>query len=295
MLDTERCLKRYEAADQWPAEEAMAAMLENQLGAFVAVRTALPALARAAEAAAARLEAGGRLIYAGAGASGRLAVQDGVELHPTFGWPREHLRYLVAGGETALVRSIEGAEDDAETGATALMALEPAASDVVIAVAASGTTPFTCAVQRAARAAGALTVALACNPGTPLLTEAEHPILLATGPEFLAGSTRMTAGTAQKMALNLLSTEIMLLLGRVHRGRMVQVVATNEKLVARARRIVTALTGASPEAAAEAYEAAGRDIRLAVLLLDGLEPAEARARLEAAGGRLGLARSGSPA
>jgi N-acetylmuramic acid 6-phosphate etherase len=289
-MDTESRLSGVRDADTWPAEESLAAMLDSQMAAFAAVRKALPALARAAEAAAARLGQGGRLVYAGAGASGRLAVQDGVELHPTFGWPRERLSYLIAGGEAALVRSIEGAEDDTAAAAAGVERLAPGETDVVVAVAASGRTAFTCAVQRSARAAGALTVGLANNGGTPLLAEAEIPVLLATGPEFLAGSTRMTAGTAQKIALNLLSTQAMMALGRVYQGFMVDVVPTNAKLVARAKGIVQALTGRTPAEAEGLWARAGGDLKLAVLLADGLEPDEAKARLDGAGGNLRRAR-----
>jgi N-acetylmuramic acid 6-phosphate etherase len=289
-MDTEDRVERWRDADTWPAEISLAAMLDHQMAAFDAVRKALPALVRAVESAAGRLRQGGRLIYAGAGASGRLAVQDGVELHPTFGWPRERLCYLIAGGEAALVRSIEGAEDDAAAAGAAVAALAPSETDVVVAVAASGRTTFTCAVQRRARTAGALTVGVANNPGTPLLQEAEIPILLATGPEFLAGSTRMTAGTAQKIALNLFSTQTMMALGRVYQGFMVDVVPSNAKLVARAKGIVQALTGTTPAEAAALWERTGGDIKLAVLLADGLGLTDAKARLEAAGGDLRRAR-----
>ena len=289
-MDTEGRLERYRDADRWPAEEALAAMLDNQQGAFVAVRNALPALARAVKAAAARLGDTGRLVYAGAGASGRLAVQDGVELHPTFGWPHDRLIYLIAGGEAALVRSVEGAEDDAAAGRTAAQALALGPADVAIAVAASGTTAFTRAVQAAARESGALTVAFANNPEAPLLAEAEIPVLLHTGPEFLAGSTRMTAGTAQKIALNLLSTGLMLELGRIYQGLMVNMVPANAKLVRRSQRIIQAITGCSPAAATEAWEASGHDIKLAVLLLDGFERSDAVAALAAARGDLRRAR-----
>jgi N-acetylmuramic acid 6-phosphate etherase len=289
-MDTEDRLEQYRDADTWPAEKSVAAMLDSQMAAFVAVKSALPALARAAEAAAKRLEHGGRLVYAGAGASGRLAVQDGVELHPTFGWPRERLCYLIAGGEAALVRSIEGAEDDGAAAVAAVEGLALGDADVMIAVAASGRTAFTCAAQRRARAAGALTIGLANNPGTPLLEEAEIPVPLEIGAEFLAGSTRMTAGTAQKIALNLLSTQIMMALGRVYRGFMVEVVPTNAKLVARAKGIVQALTGRTAAEAEALWARAGGDLKLAVLLGDGLEPDAAKARLEAAGGKLRHAR-----
>jgi N-acetylmuramic acid 6-phosphate etherase len=285
-MNTEDRLELYSDADTWPVEKSLAAMLDHQMAAFVAVRNALPALARAAEAATDRLGRGGRLVYAGAGASGRLAVQDGVELYPTFGWRRERLCYLIAGGELALVRSIEGAEDDAEAAETAVDGLKLGDTDVVIAVAASGRTAFTCAVQRRARAAGALTIGLANNPNTPLIGEAEIPVLLATGPEFLAGSTRMTAGTAQKIALNLFSTQTMMALGGVYQGFMVDVVPTNTKLVARAEGIIQALTGCTPDQAGTIYERAGGNLKLAVLLADGLPLDEAKARLEAAGGNL---------
>jgi N-acetylmuramic acid 6-phosphate etherase len=285
-MDTEGRLQRYRDADRWSTEESLAAMLDNQQSAFVAVRNALPALAQAAQAAAARLGDVGRLIYVGAGASGRLAVQDGVELHPTFGWPSDRLVYLMAGGSEALVRSLEGAEDDTGAGRAAVADLQPVAADVIISVAASGTTAFTREAQAAGRAAGALTVALANNPTAPLLAEADVPVLLHTGSEFLAGSTRMTAGTAQKIALNLLSTQLMIELGRVYQGLMVNVVPSNAKLVARSQRIVQAIAGCDQGAAAAAWEQADQDIKLAVLLLDGLDRETAVARLAEARGDL---------
>src|SRR5262245_42516347 len=150
-MDTEGRLQRYRDADCWPTEEALAAMLDNQQSAFVAVRNALPALSSAVQAAAARLGETGRLVYVGAGASGRMAVQDGVELCPTFGWPCERLAYLLAGGDAAVTESVEGAEDDADAGRADIEKLRPGPADVVVAVAASGTTAFTCAAQSAAR------------------------------------------------------------------------------------------------------------------------------------------------
>ena len=183
------------------------------------------------------------------------------------------------------MRSVEGAEDDAAAGKAEMMALRPTAEDVVLAVAASGTTAFTRAAQATARAAGALTVAMANNPSAPLLADAEIPVLLHTGPEFLAGSTRMTAGTAQKMALNLFSTQLMMELGRVYQGLMVNVVPANTKLVARSHRIVQAITGCDLDRAASAWERAGQDIKLAVLLVDGLGEQEATRPAERGAGR----------
>ena len=293
-MDTEGRLARYRDADRWPTEESLAAMLDNQQAAFVAVRNALPALTRAVRAAAERLAERGRLVYAGAGASGRLAVQDGVELYPTFGWPHERLVYLLAGGEAAVVKSLEGAEDDAATGRAEATALKLTRDDVVVSVAASGTTAFTRAVQAAGRAAGALTIGFANNPGAPLLEEAELPVLLHTGPEFLAGSTRMTAGTAQKIALNLFSTQLMMELGRIYQGLMVNVVPSNAKLVDRSHRIVQAITGCDRATAAAAWERADQDIKLAVLLVDGIEEHHARTRLGQARGDLRRARPAAP-
>jgi len=310
--DTEASLARYRDAETWPTSEALAAMLDAQGMAWFAVRQALPALTAAVQAAAARLRdpvpghpATGRLIYAGAGASGRLAVQDAVELYPTFGWPHHRLATLLAGGSAALTRSVEGAEDDHATATQEAEALHLGPADVAIAVAASGATPYTCAVLAAARRAGALTIGLANNAGSRLLLAAEHPVPLATGPEFLPGSTRMAAGTAQKIALNLFSTRLMTELGRVYRGRMVGVVPSNAKLLARARRILTELTAAAPETAAQALAAAAGDIKLAILMLDGATPdatgpvpfspasrAAAQARLDAAAGDLRRARDG---
>lgn len=294
-METERRLARFRSVDRWPTGEALAAMLDHQLGALMGVRQALPALAAAIEAAAAVLGDGsGRLVYVGAGASGRLAVQDGVELFPTFGWPHERLLYLIAGGEAALVQSREGAEDDGDAGRAEVERRGIGRGDVVVGLAASGTTAYTRAVIVSARERGALTIGMANNSGAPLLAEAEHGVLLDSGPEFLAGSTRMTAGTAQKIALNLFSTQLMTALGRVYDGLMVNVVASNTKLVERGRNMVQTITGCSAHAAKAAHDEAGHDVKLAVLLIDGLSLAEAQQCLEAAGGNLRVARNIEP-
>jgi N-acetylmuramic acid 6-phosphate etherase len=290
-MDTERALDGCQNAESWPTEPALLAMLDNQSAAFAAVRQAVPTIAAAVTSAAKRLSERGRLIYCGAGSSARIAVQDGVELHPTFGWPPERLAYLIAGGALALVRSVEGAEDNAEAGEREAAALHPCVNDVVVAVAASGTTSYTRAVQCTAHRAGALTIAIANNPGTPLLTESDNPVLLQTGPEFLPGSTRMTAGTAQKIALNLFSTRLMTELGRVYQGFMVDMVPSNAKLVARAHRMVAAITGASLPDAAAAWSKAGGSVKVAVLMLDGLTRRKAEQRLAVSGGHLRLART----
>jgi N-acetylmuramic acid 6-phosphate etherase len=284
--DTERPAPRYAGIDMWAPRDALDAMIEGQLAAVAAVRAARGAIEAAALAMEARLRDGGRLIYAGAGTSGRLAVQDGAELMPTFGWPPERLVLLIAGGTEALMQAVEGAEDEAAGAAALIRAHGVSASDVLIAVAASGTTPFTVACQREAGRQGALTIGIANNPGTPLLAEAGHAILLDTGPEPIAGSTRMNAGTAQRIALNLLSSLVMIRLGRVYQGLMVDVQASNAKLAARREAIVRSLTG---RGSAEVREALGRaegSVKVAVLLLQGCDLEAARAALDRAGGQL---------
>lgn len=274
---------RYADIETWPPATILAALLENQLAAVAAVRPALPAIEAAAEAAATRLQAGGRLAYAGAGTSGRIAIQDGAELPPTFDWPRDRLAFLMAGGNAALVQAAEGAEDD-PSGRDA-NTLGP--QDVLLALAASGATPYTLACLKTARSNGALTIALANSPG-PLLQAAEHPILLPTGPEPIAGSTRLGAGTAQKVALNLFSTLLMTRLHHVYHGQMVDMRATNAKLRRRAIRILCNLeTATPPEAEAALHEAEGH-LKLAVLLLRGLNKPTATAALTDAHGNLHL-------
>lgn len=286
MADTETVDPLYADIDQWPTVDAVQAMVDGQAAAIAALQSQTAAIAAAADAAADRLGDLGRLIYAGAGTSGRVAVQDGVELGPTFGWPEARLGYLMAGGMGALAASVEGAEDDADAACTEIAALNVGPYDVVIGVAASGRTPYTIAAVEAGKAAGALTIAIANNPAAPLLAAADHAILAETGSEILAGSTRMKAGTAQKAVLNILSTAIMLQLGRVYRGLMVDMVISNEKLGHRAARIVAQLAGCSEEAGAEALVAANKDIKMAALVAMGSTVGEARDLLAANGGRL---------
>ncbi|HYF52749.1 MAG TPA: N-acetylmuramic acid 6-phosphate etherase, partial [Salinarimonas sp.] len=234
-----------------------------------------------------RLRRGGRLVYAGAGTSGRLAVQDGAELTPTFGWPAERLVFLLAGGERALLHPVERAEDSAEDGAREARARGLSPDDALVAVAASGATPYTLGALREARAVGALAIGIANNPGTPILEEADHGILLDTGPEGIAGSTRMKAGTAQKVALNLLSSLVMIRLGHVHDGLMVDVQAVNAKLERRSEAMLVHLTGCAPETAREALSRAGGHVKLAVVLVEaGTDVPQAREALARAGGRL---------
>jgi N-acetylmuramic acid 6-phosphate etherase len=251
-----------------------------------AVRAALPAINSAAVAMEARLRDRGRLVYAGAGTSGRLAVQDGAELIPTFGWPEDRLLLLMAGGRDALLQSVEGAEDEVDHAVQFLGQHEINIDDVLIAVAASGTTPFTLACLRETRRRGALTIGIANNPATPILEESHHPILLNTGSEPIAGSTRLKAGTAQKVTLNVLSSLLMILLGRVYQGLMVDVRALNEKLVRRSEDMLIQLTGRSRDDAHNALDRAHGSVKLAVLLLQGCDLEAATSLLNRSGGQL---------
>lgn len=275
-MTTELISSRYGDLDLWPTVEAVQAMLEGQLAAAAAVKSEAAAIAAAAEAAAERLRDGkGRLIYAGAGTSGRVAVQDGVELGPTYGWPEDRTLYALAAGMEALLTSVEGAEDNEAAGKAVIDRAGAGVSDVLIAVAASGRTPYTLGALRAGAAAGAVTIAISSNRGTPLLQTADHPIFLDTGAEVVAGSTRMKAGTAQKIALNLLSTAIMLRLGRVYKGLMVDMRVSNTKLQARAVQMVREISGADHTAAAAALSQAGGRIKAASLIALGAAADEA--------------------
>ena len=288
-MSTERSSPRYSGIDVWHAEDIAESIVESQFAAVAAVLAARKEIATAVVAMHARLQHDGRLIYVGAGTSGRLAVQDSAELAPTFGWPQERLVLIIAGGEKALLRSVEGAEDDAEEGVKLINQHEVDAHDVLIAIAASGTTRFTMACLREAKLRGALTLGIANNRTSPILEEADHPILLDTGAEPIAGSTRLKAGTAQKVALNTLSTSLMILLGKVYRGLMVDVQAANEKLVKRSEDILIQLTGRNREDARDALSSANGSVKLAVLLLNGCDLNAAKQLLNSTKGQLGTA------
>ncbi|HEX2216787.1 MAG TPA: N-acetylmuramic acid 6-phosphate etherase [Xanthobacteraceae bacterium] len=267
---TEEISERYVDLDAWSAHEMIAAMYEGQLAAAASVRGALDAIAEAVDGAVPALRRGGRIVYVGAGTSGRIGVQDGTELPPTYDWPADRLVFIIAGGLGALVQSVEGAEDDEEGGARAVADNGIGRDDVVIGIAASGTTPFTIGVLRAATAAGAVTIALANNPGAPLFEVARHRILVETGVEVIAGSTRMKAGTAQKIVLNLFSTAVMAKLGRIYRGLMVHMQARNAKLRRRAEAMVSQIAGCPAADAVDYVAQADGDVKIAVLLAFGL-------------------------
>jgi N-acetylmuramic acid 6-phosphate etherase len=288
-MPTEHVSPRYVDLDSWPSAEMVEAMYEGQLAAAAAVRGALAAIAVAVDDAVPALQRGGRLVYAGAGSSGRIGVQDGSELPPTYDWPPDRLVFVMAGGPRALMHSVGGAEDDEAEGARAVAEATIGANDVVIGIAASGSTPFTMGVLRAASAAGAVTVAVANNPAAPLLLLARHRIMVETGSEVIAGSTRMKAGTAQKIVLNLFSTSIMVRLGRVYRGLMVDMRARNTKLRRRAESIVAQVVGCSDAEAARLVIRSDGDVKIAILLGLGLAETQAAEALRRHGGNLRLA------
>ena len=233
-LRTEQPHPDHPGLDRYDTAALVEAFVADQALAALAVRAAAPQLAAAVDAAVPRLRAGGRIVTVGAGTSGRLGVLDSVELHPTFSWPRERAPALLAGGAGAMFVAVEGAEDDAAQGAADLAALQPQANDVVLLLAASGATPYALGAAEAASAAGALTVAIVNNPGAPLAAACELAVVLDTGPEVISGSTRLKAGTAQKIALNTFSSSVMVRLHKVYGNLMVDLRANNAKLVQRA-------------------------------------------------------------
>ena len=285
-MRTEQIDPRYTDLDSWSAAEMIAAMYEGQLAAAGAVRDALGAISAAVEDAVPALRRGGRIVYVGAGTSARIGVQDGSELPPTYDWPVDRIVFVIAGGFDALVRSVEGAEDNEAAGTEAIVNAKIGADDVVIGVAASGTTPFTIAALLAAHAAGAMTIALANNAGAPIFTAARHQILVKTGSEAVAGSTRMNAGTAHKIVLNLFSTALMVKMGRVYRGLMVDMRARNAKLRHRAVAIVRQIVGCADGDAARHLEQADGDLKTAILLGFGLSRVEAAHLLKRHSGNL---------
>ena len=247
--------------DRMPTIDLVTTLIDAQQRAFDAVRQAAPQIARAADAIAARLQGGGTLHYVGAGTSGRLGVLDAAELPPTFGVSQLVARAHIAGGAAALTTAVEGAEDDARG-----FDAEICSKDAVIGISASGAAPFVCASLERAKARGALTVAITSAPDSRLTKDADIAIVTQTGAEPLAGSTRMLAGTAQKIVLSALSTAVMVRLGKVYDNLMVDVVATNEKLRCRALRLVSELGGVNESRARELLEQSGGSVKRAVVM-----------------------------
>lgn len=272
--------------DLLPTADVVRIIQEADATVAPVVAAAAGAIARAVDGIAERLERGGRWFYVGAGTSGRLAMLDASELRPTYGVDPSLITVIMAGGERAFLHAAEGAEDDADAGARAVR-VQATSRDVVVGVAASGTTPFTVAAVRAANEIGALTVGVACRPGSPLATEAQVPVVADVGPEVIMGSTRMKSGTAQKMILNALSTAVMIRLGRVYGDLMVDMPPTNEKLRKRAVRMVELAANVRPDVASRSLDAAGANVKVAaVIAKKGLSADAARDALARHSGRL---------
>ncbi|GGB31996.1 N-acetylmuramic acid 6-phosphate etherase [Flexivirga endophytica] len=289
-LTTEARNPRSADLDVMDTRQMLELMNDEDRTVAVAVRDALPEITEAVDLIAASLRSGGRLIYVGAGTSGRLGLLDAVECPPTFDTDADQVTALLAGGQWAFVEAVEGAEDDMSTAATDVDGLEVGPDDTVVGIAASGRTPYVIGGLRRARERGAQTVALACNRGSLIGKEAEVAIEVATGPEVLTGSTRLKAGTAQKMVCNMLSTAAMVRIGKTYGNFMVDMRPTNAKLVDRARRIVAAATESDEQTAADALTAAGGRTKVAVvMLLAGVDATRAEQLLEKGSGSVSAA------
>ncbi|MGO4459676.1 N-acetylmuramic acid 6-phosphate etherase [Streptomyces sp. M-16] len=286
-LTTEAFRPELADIDRLPTLEIARVMNAEDATVPAAVAGRLPQIAAAVDGIAARMARGGRLVYAGAGTAGRLGVLDASECPPTFNTDPEQVVGLIAGGPTAMVKAVEGAEDSAELAAADLTALGLTTDDSVIGISASGRTPYAIGAVEFARSRGALTVGLSCNAGSALAAAAEHGIEVVVGPELLTGSTRLKAGTAQKLVLNLISTVTMIRLGKTYGNLMVDVRASNEKLRARSRRIVTLATGAPDAEIEAALTATDGEVKNAILvILGGVDGPTAAALLAASGGHL---------
>ncbi len=284
---TEQRLEVSKNLDRMTALEIVELMNREDRRVAEAVGQQLPAIARAVDVIVAAMQRGGRLIYIGAGSSGRMAVLDAAECPPTFGISPESMRAFIAGGRYAMTGAVEGAEDAARAGVTALRGARVGRGDVVVGIAASGTTPYVLTAMEYARSWGATTIAITSNGDMPLAQAVEIAINVEVGPEVLTGSTRLKAGTAQKMVLNMLSTAVMTRLGHVYENLMIDAVLTNEKLQGRAVRILVEASGASVSATEDALRAAGHSMRVALVMLKmGVGAGEARKRLKASGGAL---------
>ena len=286
-LQTEQRNPRTMHIDAMDTLDMVRTINEEDVGVADAVAKVTPAIARAVDDAAARYQRGGRLVYCGAGTSGRLGVLDASELVPTYGVKPERAVGLIAGGQSAMFSAVEGAEDDANLGAADLQRLQLTADDVVIGLAASGRTPYVLGALNYANTIGSLTVAVACVPNSEIGQKATIAIDAVVGPEVVTGSTRMKAGTAQKMILNTLSTGVMIKVGKVYQNLMVDVLPTNQKLVDRSKRIIAETAQVDATVAKAAFAAADGHVPVAIVIAKtGDDVAAAKQRLAAAGGSI---------
>ncbi|ELO1555461.1 TPA: N-acetylmuramic acid 6-phosphate etherase [Aeromonas hydrophila] len=271
--------------DQLPTLEMLRVINQEDQQVALAVSQLLPEITRAVDAIAAAFGKGGRLVYIGAGTSGRLGILDASECPPTYGVSAEQVVGLIAGGHKAILRAVENAEDDAELGAQDLKNIQFCANDVLVGIAASGRTPYVLGAMAHARAVGATVCSISCNPGSPLAQAADISMVAVVGPEIVTGSSRMKAGTAQKLILNMLSTGAMIRTGKVYGNLMVDVEATNAKLVERQKRIVMEATDCERAVAERALAQADNHCKTAiVMILAGLTADEARTRLQSSNG-----------
>lgn len=285
LLETEGRNPRTMALDALATPELVALLHRENSSVLQAVESVLPAVTRVVDVLSERLAQGGRLFYVGAGTSGRLGVLDASECPPTFGVSPDRVQGVIAGGATALTTSIEGAEDSPDMGAHAMRERSVGQKDVVVGIAASGRTPFVIGAMEVARRVGAFTVALVNVSASAMSAYADQTIAVVTGPEPVTGSTRMKAGTAQKLVLNLLTTATMIRLGKVYSNLMVDVRATNHKLRDRAARIVMAAADVDRDRADAALQAADGHVKIAIVMIrSNVDAAEAWQRLEAGGG-----------
>jgi N-acetylmuramic acid 6-phosphate etherase len=286
-LKTEQRNHRSQGLDQKSTLEILRVLNREDAHVASAVRRELPTIARAVDAISKAFRKGGRLFYLGAGTSGRLAVLDAAEIPPTFGTPPRMVQAIIAGGKRAMLHAVEGAEDSAANGARDLAKAKLTRRDVVVGIAASGTTPYVLGGLRFARRSGASTIGLTSNPDSPLARQVQIAIVPKTGPEAIAGSTRMKAGTAQKLVLNMLSTASMVRLGRVYENQMICVIATNEKLRRRSAWILEETAGVSASTAAHALRQTRHDLPVALVMLKtGSSAAQASQLLRKSGGNV---------
>jgi N-acetylmuramic acid 6-phosphate etherase len=285
--DTEQRNPASRNLDRMTAREIVRLMNREDRKVAVAVGREIPAIARAVDAIVAGIRNGGRLIYVGAGSSGRMGMLDAAECPPTFGISQKLVRALIAGGRRAITQAVEGAEDSTRNGERDLRPLKLTRNDVVVGIAASGTTPYVLGAMNFAQKRGATTVAVTSNLRMPLGRLAKIVIAPEVGPEVLTGSTRLKAGTSQKMVLNMLTTAVMALLGHVYENLMIDMMLTNEKVADRALRILAEASGKNVSAAKHALRAAGHDMRVALVMLKrGVKVGEAKKRLRVASGDL---------
>lgn len=287
LLRTEQVDSKFQMLDVMTVSELLQAMNESDTEVPKAINAVLPKIEKAIDAVVDRMLQGGRLIYIGAGTSGRLGVLDAAECGPTFSVSTDQVLAFIAGGDSALKNAAEGAEDNSELGVSDLKSASVGQLDCVVGIAASGRTPYVMGAIEYAESVGALTIALTCNPNSKIGQISDHALDIDSGPELLAGSTRLKSGTAQKLVLNMISTITMVRLGKTFGNLMVDLQISNEKLADRAVRIIETTTGSTKTQAAQALVASNHEVKVAILmLLLNIEPQAARERLQTSSNRI---------